>query len=123
MLSSLTRITYYVNGGEAIRNLWRKFHFIAEILCQSDNKRELLERAALEIERIDIVNVPYKYAEQIQRIKDSLSLPKNVHVLSNITHARYVIRTLSDDEADNLMYMIFELEARLNPNNFAKNKQ
>lgn len=114
-------------GVYVIINLWRKFHFIAEILCQGDDKRELLKKAAREIDKIDTVNmkgrkIPEKYIEQVRRIKEMLSLPKNVHVLKNTPHSNFVVQNLTEEEADNLVSMIFELESKLNPNNFISNR-
>lgn len=110
-----------------IINLWRKFHFIAEILCHGDDKRELLKKAAHEIDTIDTVhmkvrNIPQKYIEQVRRIKEMLSLPKNVCILKNVPISSFVIQNLTEEEADNLVRMIFELESNLNPNNFFSNR-
>ena len=94
-------------------------------MCQNDDKRELLERAAHEIDRIDIrdsVNVPKQYVDQVCLIKKVLSLPKNVHVLKNVTHSKYVIQNFTEDEADNLVQMIFELESNLNPHKMFNNR-
>jgi hypothetical protein len=106
-----------------IINLWRKFHFIAEILCHGNDKRELLKKAAHEIDTIDPVymkgrNIPQKYIEQVCRIKEILSLPQNVCILKNVPVSNFVIQNLTEEEADNLVRMIFELESNLNPNNF-----
>lgn len=114
-------------GVYVIINLWRKFHFVAEILCQGDDKRELLKKAAHEIDKIDTEimmgrKIPVKYIEQVCHIKKMLSLPKNVHVLKNTPHSNLVVQNLTEEEADNLVSMIFELESKLNPNNFINNR-
>lgn len=96
-------------------------------MCHGNDKRELLKKAAHEIDTIDPVymkgrNIPQKYIDQVCRIKEMLSLPKNVCILKNVPASTFVIQNLTEEEADNLVRMIFELESKLNPNHFLNNR-
>lgn len=96
--------------------MWRKFHSIVEILCQSGDKKVLLEKAVLEIKKIDEIDIPPQFREQINAIKKNLLLPKNVQMISRASYVSCPIHNLSEDEVDDIIHMICKLESFLNPN-------
>ncbi len=95
---------------------WRKFHTIVEILCQSGDKKVLLDKALLELYKIDQVDIPPEFRVQIEAIKRTLLPAKNVHNIVSANNISYPIQNLTEDEVDEIFNTFCELESFTNSN-------
>lgn len=94
---------------------WEKFHLAAELLRQDGDKRhKLAEAFAYEIAQIKEEDVPAAHKNKIDFISAQLSLPDKVETISRVAHPYLAVKTLNDDEIDELIKTIFELESELN---------